>query len=149
MLCVNSAKLSILPRWFDRWYFEHTCLIKSLTESSGMYICVSVPIRSFSAFWILENIFPAIVQLPNQTIFLIVLVFKIYYRDMMYEIWNASFCQDDMNKVAIVQCCLIVLLKESLFLSFFVECFLMLILSVLVSWKCDISKSIPLPIGWI
>jgi len=65
---------------------------------------------------------------------------------MMYEIWNASFCQDDKNKVAIVQCCLIQLLKESLVLSFIVECFLMFILSVLVSWKRDISTSIPLPI---
>ena len=39
---------------------------------------------------------------------------------MMYEIWNASFCQDDKNKLAIVQCCLIQILKESLVLSYFV-----------------------------
>ena len=41
----------------------------------------------------------------------------------MYEIWNASFCHDDKNKVAIVQCCLIQLLKEPLVLSFFCRVF--------------------------
>jgi len=101
------------------------------------HVCIfvlSVPISSFSAFWNLENIFPAIVQLPNQTIFLIVSVFKNFYRDMMYEIWNASFCQDDKNKVAIVQFCLIQLLKESLVLFFFVDCFL---ISFWVFWWAE------------
>ena len=140
------CKVSVLPRWFDLWYFEHTCLIEIWWNRQVCIFVLSVPIRSFSSFWSLENIFPAIVQLHNQRIFLIVSVFKIYYRDMMYEIWNASFCQDDKNKLAIVKCCLIQIIKESLVLSFFVECFLMFILSVLVSWKRDISTSNPLQI---
>jgi len=52
---------------------------------------------------------------------------------MMYEIWNASFCQDDKNKRAIVQSCLIQILKESLVLFILVEFFLMFMFSVLVS----------------
>ena len=146
MYCVNSAKLRILPRWFDRWYFEHTCLIKVWWNREVSIFVLSVPISSFLAYWSHENIFQAIVQLPNQSIFLILSFYKIYYRDMMYGIWNASFCQDDKKKVAIVQCCLIQILKKSLVLSFFVEGFLMFILSVLVSWKRDITTSIPLPI---
>ena len=143
---MNSANLSILPRWFDRWYFEHTCLIKSLMESSGMFICVEFSNKIIFGLLKSRKHISCNCKLPNQTIFLIVSVFKIYYRDMMYGIWNASFCPYDKNKVAIVQCCPIQLLKESLVLSFFVECFLMVILSVLVSWKRDISTSIPLPI---
>ena len=144
---MNFANLRILPWWFDWWYIEHTSLIKIFMESSGMYICVKCSTKFIFGIWSLENIFPAIVQLPNQTKLIRVSVFKIYYRDMVYEIQNASFCQDYKNKVAIVQFCLIQLLKESVVLSFFEECFFLFILNVLVSWKCDISKSIPLPIG--
>ena len=143
---MNSAKLSILPRWFDRWYVEHTYLIKFWWNRQVCIFVLSVPLSSFSGFWSLENIFLAIVQLPNQTKLIRVSVFKIYYRDMVYEIQNASFCQDYKNKVAIVQFCLIQLLKESVVVSFFEECFFLFILNVLVSWKSDISTSIPLPI---
>ena len=91
---------------------------RNLMESSGMYICVECSNKFMFGLWSLENIFPAIVQLHNHTIFLIVSVFKIYYRDMMYEIWNASFCQDDKNKLAIVKCCLIQILKNRYFCHF-------------------------------
>ena len=143
---MNSANLRILPWWFDWWYIEHTSLIKLLWNRQVCIFVLSVPLSSFSGFWSLENIFPPIVQLPNQTKLIRVSVFIIYYRDIMYEIWNASFCQDDKNKLAIVKCCLIQIIKESFVLSFFVECFLLFILSVLVSWKRDITTSIPLPI---
>jgi len=139
-----------------RWEFCHGDLIDGTSNTRpkskfwwNRQVCIfvlSVPLCSFSGFWSLENIFPAIVQLPKQTKLIRVSVFKIYYRDMMYEIRNASFCQDDENKLTIVKCCLILILKESLVLSFFVECFLMFIFSVLVSWKRDITTSIPLPI---
>jgi len=49
---------------------------------------------------------------------------------MMCAIWNASFCQDDKNKRAIVQSRLIQILKKSLVLFFFVKCFLVLIFNV-------------------
>jgi len=47
---------------------------------------LSVPISSFSAFWSLENIYPIIVQLPNQTILIRVSVFANLLS--WYDVWN-------------------------------------------------------------
>ena len=95
----------------------------------NVYLCC-VPLSSFSGFEVSKTYFSHC-SIAYQTKLIRVSVFKIYYRDMMYGIWNASFCQDDKNKVAIVKCCLIQLLKATLVLSFIVECFLMFIFSVL------------------
>ena len=57
-------------------------------------------------------------------------------------ICNASFSHGDYIKRAIVQTYLIQILNESSVLYFFVECFIMFIFSVLVTWKRDFRISI-------
>jgi len=55
---------------------------------------------------------------------------------------NALPSQSEYNKRAIVQTCLKQILKESSVLGLFLECFIMLIFSVLVTWKRDLYTTI-------
>jgi len=116
---VKSANLSILPWWFDRWYIVHTCLIKILMETSGMYICVECSTKFiFGILKTWKHISGHCSICLTKQYWKEFQCLQVYYRYMMYKIWNASFCQDDKNKRAIVQSFLIQILKESLVLSF-------------------------------
>jgi len=60
----------------------------------------------------------------------------------MFLNFNALSCQSEYNKRVIVQTCLIQILEESSVLYLFLECFIISLFGVLVTWKRDLYPTI-------
>ena len=80
--------------------------------------------------------------LSKHTMYYVFCVSEVYNRIVMYLFCDAKFCQSEYNKRANVQTSLIPILKKSSNLYLFLERFIMLIFSVLVTWKRDFCTTI-------
>jgi len=66
---------------------------------------------------------------------------QFYCRDMMYEICNVSYFPWRLERTCTRPICLIQILKVWLILYIYVECFIMFIFSILLTWNRDFWTS--------